>query len=783
LTAAAYAALQGVKVAIFESSPYVLGRFRESKRYIHPRMYDWPQVGWDVPTADLPVMNWTANEAHRVVKELDKQFAVVRNQFHADLWLKTPITSESMQGTDNGVHIRWMDDGKSHRKMFDAALIAVGFGNENRPVGEQNAFFQQYWDIKVPQRPYPELSNMAVHCVGNGDGALADLIGLAAFLGNPVPDKLDRDEVYLGNFVPLLQELESIREKIYELELSESQRMLAISASEPSKGYLDSVEKLLRGNKLPKLSLKSLTVYGRSKSLIEITKTYAANRWLFNGIFGMVHPRKGGVTFDLKPELEAKAAWFGPFVVAKSSIVEEPDNWLLQRPGPSNPFARDFAGMVSNSDKSDLRPLALTERPISPAWSHRAQWECVKLQDERLRTASGDCRLSVQRQHRLVLATEWADGPIQKLLCSGANIKRRSKACSMLTGLLRLYALLFDEIALTDAAIMDGQLIMPAIETLSASEIANISVHSRAETMQASAVKFLTKKEPNAPRLFGAPQLSSIAERPWEGLSEEHLKIDGNTPDENLDFLIRKFPCLEPLRERVEKAHRLFGDRLRTVGGGTGLKTVMPLSGVLEHLSEGNIHVNECLPQRGGMFCESRTNVFNHLRKISGAADPFEAEDPEWLPMLASWYNTAYNSAIAEKNGATAYDVLWVNPFSKVVEQTSSKVTQIKLHELAKLGKRGWDNERQKAYGRVSSWRRGEISLHDVLDDLPCCDTQMHTSRIRRASLNQRLDKMLNSDVVQVREFINQVPEPYSPSRLVVFGAGRFIVSAILFTS
>jgi hypothetical protein len=59
----------------------------------------------------------------------------------------------------------------------------------------------------------------------------------------------------------------------------------------------------------------------------------------------------------------------------------------------------------------------------------------------------------------------------------------------------------------------------------------------------------------------------------------------------------------------------------------------------------------------------------------------------------------------------------------------------------------------------------------------------MHTSRIRRASLNQRLDKMLNSDVVQVREFINQVPEPYSPSRLVVFGAGRFIVSAILFTS
>ena len=204
--------------------------------------------------------------------------------------------------------------------------------------------------------------------------------------------------------------------------------------------------------KLPKLSLKSLTVYGRSKSLIEITKTYAANRWLFNGIFGMLPPTKGGVTFDLKPELEAKAAWFGPFIVAKSSNVEEPDSWLLQRPGPSNPFARDFAGMVSNSDKSDLRPLALTERPISPAWSHRAQWEPVKLQAERLRTDSGDCRLSVQRQYRLVLATEWADGPIQKLLCSGSDTQRRSKACSILTGLLRLYALLLDEVALSDDA-------------------------------------------------------------------------------------------------------------------------------------------------------------------------------------------------------------------------------------------------------------------------------------------------------------------------------------------
>jgi hypothetical protein len=228
----------------------------------------------------------------------------------------------------------------------------------------------------------------------------------------------------------------------------------------------------------------------------------------------------------------------------------------------------------------------------------------------------------------------------------------------------------------------------------------------------------------------------------------------------------------------------MFGNRLRIVGGGrTKLKTVMPLSGVLEHLSDGKIHVNGCLPQRGSMYCDSRTKVFNHLQKISGAVDPFESEVPEWLPMLASWYNTAYNSAIAEKNGATAYDVLWVNPFSKVVEQKSSPVTQIKLRELAGLNNQSWDKVRHKVHSKVSSWRRGEISLHEVLENLPTCSKGNSRSTIQLGSLNQRLHKILNANMVQVREFINQVPEPYSPSRLVVFEAGGFIVSAILFTS
>lgn len=776
LTAAAYAALQGVKVFVFESGSNILGRFRESKRFIHPRMYDWPQVGWDVPTADLPVMNWTANEAHRVVKELEKQFSVVRNQFHTELWRDTTITSESLQGTDTGVYIRWMDDRNSRREKFDAALIAVGFGHENRPVGEQNAFFQQYWDINVPRRSDRDFSKTEVHCVGNGDGALADLIGLAALLGAPMGEKVDRQQVYLGNFVPLLQRLERIREQIYELELSESQRMLAISATEASSDYLKAVKKLLKGNKLPKLRLGSLKIYGRSKPMIEVTKTYAANRWLFDGIFGDI-ATKGGSSYELKPDQESDATWFGPFVLAK------PDTCMLQRPGPSNPFARDFAGMVSPTDKSDLRPLALTERPISPAWSHRAQWEPVKLQKDRLRLGNRDCRLNVQRQHRLVLATEWADTPIQKLLCSGKGPQTRAKARSLIAGLLRLYVLLFDEVALTDATIIDGQLIMPALEQLSASEIATVSVHCRAKTMQASAVAFLTKKLPRQPRRFSAMQLSSTDERPWQGLPKDQLVFEGNTSEEILDTLVGRFSCLSQLRERVDKAQRMFGNRLRVVGGGAQLKTVMPLSGVLEHLSDGNIHVNGCLPARDSMYCGPRTKVFNHLKDISGADDPFESDDPEWLPMLASWYNTAYNSAIAEKNGATAYDVLWVNPISQVVEQKSGPVTRIRLHELASIRSGTWDKARQQAAGDVSAWRRGEISLHDALASLKCCDQPRSSSKIRAGTLKQRMETMLDAESIQVREFINQVPEPYSPSRLVVFEAKGFIVSAILFTS
>lgn len=59
------------KIAIFEQRDTLLPLQQGSdSRWLHPRIYDWPEEGSEASVAMLPVLNWTAARASDVVVQI-----------------------------------------------------------------------------------------------------------------------------------------------------------------------------------------------------------------------------------------------------------------------------------------------------------------------------------------------------------------------------------------------------------------------------------------------------------------------------------------------------------------------------------------------------------------------------------------------------------------------------------------------------------------------------------------------------------------------------------------
>jgi len=772
LTAAAYAALQGVEVTVFERQEKFFKRFENSQRYIHPRMYDWPLEGWSIPEADLPVMNWSAGLAKKVVADLIRQFDIVKSQFHADVQLGAHINSDNIQGASDGAWVRWHNNKANAvtKKRFDALIICVGFGNERTPVSDESNKFQQYWDLKVPQLPYPkDLPKREVYSVGNGDGALADLIGLAA-LSDPSYFKTDQEkkDVFAGNFIPLLKKLPP--DEFKNLEDIQKRRFITTGSDEPTRDYVSRVRELADGCDLPKPEIKKLFLYGRSSNVVDISGTYSANRTLFLSMYPKELVVYNG-SRNVDDKLRAMSdEWFGPF-------NESGKNLVLQRKGPLDPLESSFSRIAKVVANPKIRSLALTERPISAAWSRRSLWS------PSFQSAMKDSGSFRPQMPRLILASEWFDTPIQKLLLNverKRNVARaKHRARDFLTGLLRLYLLLFDEVMITDAEIIDGVLLVSALDRLSPSEISRVSIRARDSGLAGSAVRFLARFDQDSSAWLMKPvQLSSVSEQ-LLGDPIHDFAIQAKRPQTILRKLKERHSQLASLIERTNRADEMFAGRIRLFSK-FQLRSLIPQSGLLENLSAEH-YESLSIPTREGEFIPSRSVVFNHLKKITGEPDPFFAETPTWLPVVTSWYNAAYNTAIGQNNGATASDILWVNPMKKTVQDNATGSTSVSLYEIGKCDEFQWSNIETKIASTLARWKRGEIELQELLLKMQPF-TSAATTRFSPAktSFKERIIAAIDSDQISVSELYNDLPDPYSASRAIVFHAGPTLISSVL---
>lgn len=162
VTAAVAALKVGLRPVVFDHQDRACMLQEGSSRWIHPRLYDWPDEGWDEPHA-LPFTTWEAAPASDIVSRIRGEL-----QDHG-LTITGPVDVQRIDASTSRVTVTFATRRRlgtaapsTEIEFFPLVIISVGFGTE-RHLG--------YWEpdqLDVDKGP----ERWAV--AGMGDGALID---------------------------------------------------------------------------------------------------------------------------------------------------------------------------------------------------------------------------------------------------------------------------------------------------------------------------------------------------------------------------------------------------------------------------------------------------------------------------------------------------------------------------------------------------------------------------------------------------------------------------------
>jgi hypothetical protein len=184
LTAAAGLLKKGVPhVSIFERHAALCPLQKGSDiRWVHPRIYEWPDEESELPTAALPILNWNAGRASDVVMEILNGWRDIVNRSIASNREIEEYTNVKHLRVTETLDIEWVGEklgpqttNTGYRKKFSAVILAVGFGMDSATV--------PYWRNEQLGQPEMALGRRVYLVSGHGDGGLVDLfrIRIAGF--------------------------------------------------------------------------------------------------------------------------------------------------------------------------------------------------------------------------------------------------------------------------------------------------------------------------------------------------------------------------------------------------------------------------------------------------------------------------------------------------------------------------------------------------------------------------------------------------------------------------
>lgn len=170
LTCAAGLDRLGAAVTLLEAAPEPLHLFScGAKRWLHPRVYDWPSAGWEDARAGLPVLDWAAGTLEGVHKALRDGWKLEKGGVDDRFGVRE--VSVEAPGAGLGT-VTWNPGGEQLR--CKVVVLAVGFGLERRVFDCDRS----YWESDdLDERRLGGIRRRWL-VSGCGDGALTDLFRL-----------------------------------------------------------------------------------------------------------------------------------------------------------------------------------------------------------------------------------------------------------------------------------------------------------------------------------------------------------------------------------------------------------------------------------------------------------------------------------------------------------------------------------------------------------------------------------------------------------------------------
>ncbi len=163
MTAALALTVLGIKTTLFESAASLLHmQSAATTRYLHPHIYDWPVSGSLEKKAGLPFLNWEADMANAVARQLLKQWHEFDDCPGREVKLGQKVSRISKESGKIRLHVA--SDPLTH--LFDVVVVASGFGAE---------VSNRYWDSDQLDNASTSPTKKVVAISGSGDGGLIDL--------------------------------------------------------------------------------------------------------------------------------------------------------------------------------------------------------------------------------------------------------------------------------------------------------------------------------------------------------------------------------------------------------------------------------------------------------------------------------------------------------------------------------------------------------------------------------------------------------------------------------
>lgn len=175
VTAAIAFGLLGTKVTLFEENSLLHLQKQADDRWLHPGLFEWPDIPLGDGDAKLPFLNWEAGKASKVRNTLLDTFRSLSTSLPT-------IEVKQNETVSSAIHINGrlvLHHGPlTIGSPFDLVVLAVGFGREKQAGDLPGDCSPSYWANDGLM--FSGHDDKIVMVSGGGDGALVDLVREAA---------------------------------------------------------------------------------------------------------------------------------------------------------------------------------------------------------------------------------------------------------------------------------------------------------------------------------------------------------------------------------------------------------------------------------------------------------------------------------------------------------------------------------------------------------------------------------------------------------------------------